>query len=34
MEKQLKLAIGAAAVVGIGYYIYQMNKPNKILPFA
>jgi len=34
MEKQLKLAIGTAAVVGIGYYIYQMNKPKNILPFA
>jgi len=33
MDKQLKLAIGAAAVVGIGYYIYKINKP-KILPFA
>jgi len=33
MDKQLKLAIGAAAVVGIGYYIYQINKP-RILPFA
>lgn len=33
MDNQFKLAIGAAAIVGIGYYIYQINKP-RILPFS